>query len=372
MNKALAAVVLAAGGPLLALCACDESKKNADSARPDASAADKYAAADPRLAKALASASTAAEHGPPPEGIFAPGIADQRHPKGAPTKIEMTSDGAEPHVSLAPDADASADARATSFGPAQAEVGMRLQAGQNAMALPTTDLQLALGPGGKDEGGADVLFAPVKKAGLAREQAGQLPPGADKQVATLEGAEVRMKVSPDGRTGDFTVKSKAVAPELQLVVAKVAEALALSTVPLPPKPVGVGAQWIAESRMSVSQFDVVAYRAYRVKNIQNDRLSISLDVRAYAASHDLALDILPKGSSLEQFDAQAHGEMELVRGEILARKSNVQQRVVVVFEPPGQASAAQGQPPQSAVLQMQSETTMLRGDDLRTAASSRK
>ena len=52
---------------------------------------------------------------------------------------------------------------------------------------------------------------------------------------------------------------------------------------------------------------------------------------------------------MEQVDAQAQGEMELVRGEVLARKSDVQLRVVMVFQAPNAAEpsdppAEPGQP----------------------------
>ena len=80
---------------------CDD-KKNTESraSRPTRGAStDKYATADPKLEKALQAAAASAsanENGPPPDGIFAPGAADRRHPKGAPTTVDMVGDGDEP------------------------------------------------------------------------------------------------------------------------------------------------------------------------------------------------------------------------------------------------------------------------------------
>ncbi len=76
-----------------------------------------------------------------------------------------------------------------------------------------------------------------------------------------------------------------------------AESLVLDTVPLPNKSVGVGAQWIAETRMPLMGVDTLTYRAYRVLGVDGDRLHLSLDVKSYAATRDVALALLPKGGA---------------------------------------------------------------------------
>jgi hypothetical protein len=372
MNRLLTALLgLAIGAPLLAV-ACDDKKPSSDSARTDASTGmDKYASADPKLAKALAaaSASAAADNGPPPEGIFAAGVADTRHAKGVPTKVDIVSDGSDPKVSLQPGADASPDAaRATSYGPAVLEYAMQMGP---RMAMPTIDFGMLLGPAKKDDGGPDVLVALVRQATPSKEQMGQLQAGTDKQIATLEGSVIRMTLTPDGRASDMQVQlSKASIPDLDRLVINAAEALVFATVPAPPKPVGVGGQWIAESRMPFSGLDVISYRAYQIKAIEGDRLKMTISVKAYAASKDVTLQGVPKGATLVQFDAESQGVLELVRGEALARKSEVQQQVLLVFEPPGGVQPPkQGQDPQQGMLQAQlgSKATLVRGDDLKAA-----
>lgn len=376
MNRPLTAVLaLTLGAPSVALLvstvACDDKKPSTDTARADASAGvDKYATADPKLEKALAaaSASAATQNGPPPDGIFAAGVADTRHAKGAPTKVDVVSDGSDPKVSLQSSADASADAaRATSYGPAILEYVMQ----QGQRPGPVIDFAMVLGPPKKDEGGPDTLVSLIKQASPAREQMGQLPPGFDKQFASLEGSSVRMNLTPDGRASDIQVQlSKGGNPDLALLVTNAAEALFFATVPMPPKPVGVGAQWIAETRMPLSGLDVIAYRAYHVDSIDGDRLSLTMTVKAYAASKDVALQGVPKGANLVQFDTESEAKMQVVRGEALARKADMQQVVVLVFEPPGGApQPKQGQPqdPQQGMLQaqLQSKATFLRGEDLK-------
>jgi hypothetical protein len=233
------------------------------------------------------------------------------------------------------------------------------------------DYGLSLGPAKKDDGGPDWLVADVKRAAPSKAL-GQAPPGMDKDIALLEGSEIRIQLTPDGRESDLQTRlGKSGQADLDRIAQSAAEALVFSIVPLPPKPVGVGAQWIAETRMPLSGLDVIAYRAYRVKSIDGDRLHLTLDVKAYAASKDLQLAGVPKGATLEQFDALCQGEMELVRGETVARKSDVQQRAVMVFAGPGgaQQPTQPGQPVGNMLTaQVQMQATLVRGEDLRAAA----
>jgi len=364
-------LVLALGAAPLGV-ACEEKKHASEAPLSDGGAGtDKYATADPKLAKALQGATNgaaASDKGPPPGGIFAPGVADQRHPKGSPTHVELVLEGSEPRASLLPPGDSASDsARASSYGPALLELAMQMGP---RVAMPTIDFGFGLGPAKKDDGGADWLVADVKKAVPAREQLGQLPAGIEKEVASLVGTSVRIKITPDGCESDAQMQlSKAAHTELDRVANGAAEALVLATVPLPAKPVGVGAQWIAETRMAISGVDVVAYRAYRVKAIEGDRLRLALDVKAYATSKEVPLQGVPKGSTLEEFETESEGELELVRGETLARKSDMKERVLMMFQGPGASPSAAGQPPGGMMTaQLQTQATLVRGEDMRVTA----
>ncbi len=365
-------LVLALGA---ALCACDE-KKATETPKSDAGTA-KYSSADPKLERALqaaASASAASEGGPPPDGIFPAGAADQRHLKGVPTKVDLVGDGSEPRISLFAAADAGDAARAKSYGPALLELGMQMGP---RVAMPTVDFGLAIGPARKDEGAGDWIVAEVKRAVPAKEQPGQLPAGSDRDIASLTGTSLKLKVTPEGLESEVDVQlGKGCRPELERIAVSAAEALVFATVPVPLKPVGVGAQWIAESRMPVGGLDAITYSAYRIKSIEGDRVRLELKVKAYASSKDVALQGVPKGATLEQFEGSAQGEMELVRGESLARKSTVQQRLVMVFlapggTPTGSPAGQPGDPRQPAgnmlTAQIQSQATLVRGEDLRAA-----
>jgi hypothetical protein len=376
MRRSLRSLALVLNVGLLA-CACDE-KKAADSHADSGAAADKFAAADPKLERALKAAaadSAVADDGPPPRGVFAPGVADHRHPRNTPTKVDVVADGAEPRIALgtlSSDASASSPA-ALVAGPAVIELAMQI--GPRA-ALPTVDFALSLTPAKKDEGGDGWLVATIRKATPSKEQYGQLPPEIDREIAALQGTQIRLPFGGDVPESSVqTVLAKGAPSELERIALNGAEALILDTVPLPAKPVGVGAQWIAETRMSWSGVDVVAYRAFKVKSIEGPRVQLMLEVKGYSTEKEPTLQGLPKGATLEEFDCEAQGEIELVRGEGLARRATVQQRVAMLFrtpggpaDQPGQDEARPGEAPQNmGSFQAQSAATFVRGDDLRAA-----
>lgn len=359
MNRLLVVVV---GAALLSV-ACDEKKTTNDTPRIDAGT-DKYATADPKLEKALkavASAPAASDNGPPPTGIFAPGIADQRHARGVPTKLDVLDAGTEPRVTLTP------TGAAAQYGPAVLQMAMQL----GPRSVVAIDYLLSLGPAKKDEGGGDWLVADVKRASPSKAM-GPLPAGAEKDFAALEGTQLRLQLTADGRESEIETRlAKGAKSDLDQLARSAAESLVFSTVPFPQKPVGVGARWIAENRMPLSGLDVIAYRAYQIKSLDGDRLQITLETKAYAASKDVQLAGVPKGATLEQFEATGHGELQLVRGETLARKSEVQHQYVMMFSAPGaeKAPGPAGQPSGNRLTaQLQSQATLIRGEDLRAAA----
>lgn len=372
---AMALGPFAAAAPIV-LPGCDSKSSAPVTSSPDASAgSDKYLTADSKLTHALQAAESASgstDNGPPPDGIFAPGVADRRHPKGKPTTYEMTSDGAEPRVSLA--GSAAPDAiRAADYGTA----ALRLGEQRGRTARPTVDFTFNIGPAKKDDGGPDILVADVKRAvpAPASVQLGALPPGMDKEIGSLAGSELRLQLTTDGRLGSVTAQlGKTSQPELDVLAESAAETLALMTIPLPGKPVGVGAQWIAESRMPYQGLDVIVYRAFQVKSIADNRVHLSVDLKFYAADKNASLQGVPKDATFAQFEADSQAEMEMVRGESLPRVADLQERVVILFQAPGSPPAAEGtagQPPQMGVipLQIQVQGTLARGEDLRAASA---
>jgi hypothetical protein len=359
-------VLALAVGAAVAGLACDQKKPSTDAPRPDASA-EKYATADPKLEKALHAVSSAAatEDGPPTTGVFAAGVADKRHSRGAPTKVDIVAEGSDPRVSLA-SAGGAADAAHAGYGTAALQVVQ--QRGRTGVAV---DYGLLLGPAKKDDGGADWLVADVKRATPATAL-GPVPPGLDKDIATIEGTQLRVQLTPEGMESELQSRpGKAAKADLDWIPQGAAEALVLSTVPLPAKPVGVGAQWIAETRMPLWGVDVIAYRAFRVERIEGERVHLTVDVKAYATAKDVQIAGVPKGATLEQFEGACQGEVDIVRGESVARKAKIQQGVVLVLLAPGSAQqpTQPGQPPAGMIpLKFQGQSMFARGEDLRAAA----
>jgi hypothetical protein len=347
-----------------------EQKAPTEAAKADADAGnDKYLTADSKLTKALqaaASSAPATDNGPPPEGVFAVGVADQRHRRGVPTKVELINDGSEPKISLGGGSDAGASSLTSSLGPALLELG--LQMGPR-VALPTVDLALVLTAARGADAETPTLLGDVKQALPAKDQPGQLPPEAEHEIGTLASTQVVVQLTADGRESDATFNlSKGAPAELDHFGELAAQTLVLATVPQPPGPVGVGAQWIGETRMAWSGVDVLAYRAFRVKSIDGARLTLAIDVKAYAADPNTEIQGVPKGAILEQFDGQAQGEMQVVRGEALARTLDMDQRVVMIFRAPTTepAQPSQGGPEGNMLTaQLGGQAKMVRGEDLR-------
>ena len=69
--------------------------------------------------------------------------------------------------------------------------------------MPTIDFGMVIGPAKKDEGGADWLVAAVVKTSPAKQQLAQLPPGLEKDIGTLQGTEIRIQVTADGRESEL-------------------------------------------------------------------------------------------------------------------------------------------------------------------------
>lgn len=288
---------------------------------------------NPKLREALAPPSAspsarAAEDGPPPNGVFEKGQADARHAKGAPVKIQIGGLGSDPKVQLG-------TSTAELKGPVKVTVGVKT--GPRS-ALPNVDLTLAiklekpkdkLADGGV---GAAAIIAKVDKATLSASQPGQLPAGADKEIAKLAGSSMRIVPSANGGAEDIVLTvDKSVGAELKYVLFGAADSIFALYVPVPDKPVGVGAAWIAESRNSFSGVDLVAYRLYRVKSIDNGAATIDVEVRQYASSTQEQIEGLPPGG-LQQFDSTSHGHLKLNAGETFAAQGDTEQKRVMLLQ----------------------------------------
>jgi hypothetical protein len=288
---------------------------------------------DPKLREALAPASGSPSSrgptdGPPARGVFEQGQADVRHRKGAPVMIQIGSEGAEPRILLG-------SGTAEVKGPARMSVSVHT--GPRS-ALPSVDLTFSLKtdkPKDKlpDGGvGASTLIAKVDKVALSATQPGQMPAGADKEVAKLVGSLLTLKPSERGGTEDISLTvEKGVGPDLKYVLFGAADTLFAMSVPVPAKPMGAGGAWIVEARNNFSGIDTVSYRLYRIKSIDNGAVTLDVEVRQYASSTQDGIEGLPAGG-LQQFDSTAKGHLKLNAGETFAIQGDFDQRRTMLLQ----------------------------------------
>lgn len=347
---------------MLALLGCDEKKTAPTTTKNDAKTEAK-SATDAKLEAAMAAASAKApaakkanaQDGPPENGIFTTEAADKLMALGAPPKVELMSDGAEPRSAILSNV-------AVWKGNATITVGLRLGPRN---ALPTIDFVVGLGPEKKDkkeekkEGesvvGPLVLQGNVASSKLSAEQPGKLPEGVKKEIEKLKGSQLLWKSDEHGtaREPSSTIVKDAPA-ELQRSLDAAAEAVFYLSVPPPPKPVGVGAAWIAGSRQILGDIEVISYRLYKVKSISAEGIELTIESKEYATTDHLKIQGLPAGTTVGQFEGTAQGEITLVPKESLAIKGTISRQVSLGLK------SDQAPPGSMMGIQFVSDATMVR------------
>jgi hypothetical protein len=310
---------------------CDEKKTSASSA-PAASAEENKGAENAKLAAALKAAASAAPSakkaasGPPENGIFEKGVAQTQARKGAPANVELGSDGAEPRISWK-----TTDERWKTNG--TLSVGIRIS--QNS-ALPTVDFGVSFSaPKAEGTEGPAAMLAELKKSAPSAQQLGQLPEGAKKEIGLLKGSEIRFERDGTG-VGNGVVKlAKGANEEVARVVEAAGESVLFLTVPAPPKPVGVGAFWIAGSRETLNGIDTVLYRLYRLTELTKDKATLTIEAHGYAADPDAVVPGAPKGLVLSKYQCEGNAELEIAPGDAIASSAKSTLKQGMLFREEG-------------------------------------
>lgn len=295
--------------------ACEEEKSKSTSAA-DAAAAN-APVVDPSLAKAVASARTAAPgpaattegDGPPPTGVFEPGKADALHKKGAPPKLTLGSAGKEPRITLSTDVKPGWKKTGT--------VAVALRAGRQM--LPPIALTIAF-EAQKPKAGEEAQGVPVVgkvTAAKLGDIQGQAPPKElTAQIAKIKGSRIEYRVLDNGVAVDHRHELPAGSdPNLNTILRSATETLAATHLAYPSEAVGDGAYWLITSREFISGADVVQYRLIKLAQIQGDQLSISINAKRYSAAPRLTLQGLPPGDlTLDEFQSTADGAFQVKKG----------------------------------------------------------
>jgi hypothetical protein len=327
---------------VLGATGCDDDKKISATAPPDSAAAE--ASRKPALGGKLAAAVKAAESaqappakggddGPPEKGIFAPGAADKVIAAGAPAKLDVLGDGAEPRVLLG---------YAPSEGEQKGAVSVALrQQGRGAPVEYALSLKV-------DKAKADKDKKADASAGVnvtATVSSVSLPPGAPKeatdQFGKLKGSEIRYALAPQGAmTGVTYVLAKGAEAGLDQALHQIVDGMSTVAPLLPPKPVGVGAYWMITDRPSGFLVEVIRYRVFRLEKVEKDRATFSVDIRQYAAKTEIDAGDGQK-LALDGFDSSGKGKTEWTAAGLLPARAESSVRAGAQVHVQGQQAALQ-------------------------------
>ena len=346
----------------LGAAACDSDKPVAS----DAGAADagpNQALMDKNIAEAVASAAAPGAQpgnpagGPPPNGVFAPGMADQAHALGKPVAVELIEAGAEPRQVLtgAYDLTKPSKLRLTISrslpGGVMPNVDftLRAQAPKEEAAVepaPAADAGVAAGKP------RPVVFT-VLEASPSSEQPGRVPAELGKVLETLVGSKIHAVLAPDGSISDERAElGKDVQPPMDEFAHGLEDALGLFMSPLPSKPVGVGAYWIASDRTEVAGMKVVRYRVTKLEQLLGEESAFSVDVRMYLIDDKQKPDIAQGEAVAMGFAAQGKGAWTARQGALWPTSGQLQMPFVI------QLATAQ-QPQRAMPLQFETRAVVV-------------
>lgn len=381
LEAALAALTIALA---LAQAGCEDQKKKtqtADAGAPDSGPSQPLL--DGKLGEAVAAAEATASardtapkkgggdlDGPPEKGIFEPDAAAKAHPVGAPPKVEMLGEGAEPRASLAAKIEPGATRKVV------LTLGLRAQA----------PIDVALGvtfkvdkPKDEKKAGADAKKAagdaPKKAGEEASAHSGQLVVGKvtsvnassrgastdelSKIFEKMSGSQIRFLEQPDGSANGFSHElAKGADPGLDSALQALEEAMSIMIAPLPSKPVGVGGYWMVTDRARTAGIEVVRYRVYRVTKIEGSQVSLSMELRQYSTEASMPMPGGQKDAgalTLERFESRGKGDVTWGPGTFLPSTGDVSSQLQGLIIPPGQPNQ-RGQVQTETRLKLSAET----------------
>lgn len=325
-SRTSAAILLLAAS----LAACNDEKRNTnvDAGAPDAGVTGPILGG--KLGQAVAAAQSAApvqkeerpDGAPPESGIFGPGEADAKQSPTAPPGLQMFSEGSDPKIPLAYAITPGAERKAT--------ILLQTRAAQAALP-PMTIAYVFKSEKPKDEKKTDKdkdkpaptgLPVTVKIEEVKPLRGGSL--GAE--LEGLKDVVLRYRLTPNGVPTELAIEYPKKSNEaIELVTGALVDVVLGMTVPVPDKPVGVGAYWMVSDRARSSGVDVVRYRVAKVVKIEDKTATVSLDVRQYAANSNFALPGMPKEIqvALEKYDSQGKGEVSLGPDAFLPGKGQI-------------------------------------------------
>lgn len=310
---------------VLSLLSCDKQEPKPESTRKDADAGvSKVEAIDPNLAEAVAAASaapttsarSAAEGGPPADGVFEPGAADKELARGALPKLTLGAAGSDPKVQLGP-----------SGSPAKmsGSIQVAVQSDPRQGALPillgvTFEAKKAEA---KPTDNAPAAQRVTVRVSSAKVDAPGIPKEVDDQLGRLKGSKVEYGLTPNGAISAMRLEVAKGAPDD--IVHALADSIGLLTIPYPEQPLGVGGFFMVTSRDELMGLDLVTYRMVKVKEITPEGVTLDVNTKRYSASRTFDLPGMPPDidKTLFQFEAVAEGTVRTTPGALLPGQGQI-------------------------------------------------
>lgn len=323
----------------LALCACAKDGRspesphksvNADVRHDDAfhpSAETVEAAADPPATPVPTRQAVPAqgEHEPPVNGVFELGAANEVLAPGAPPKITLGSDGAEPRLKLGPRQPAGKQA-----GTVRIALQLDPDAPALAVLLGVTIDSKQVKAKSIDKGAVSQSVS-VRITRAKADDPG-IPKEVDQRIARLKGHKFEYHLSPNGAA---TSIHREVTHDALLddVLVALSDTLGLLNLPFPDQPLGVGAYFLVTSRDELIGIDVLTYWTIKVEAVTADGATVDVTTRRWAASSTYDLPGLPRGvePTLSRFEATSEGHFNVVSGALLPAEGEMTSATRVQF-----------------------------------------
>lgn len=252
----------------------------------------------------------------PPYGILPEGYADRFAAVGAPPHVRLLSRGAEPrsilrytykkgdtgHIELTTDISVSMEmgARPSATASELSETGVAGDSREAPLPAPrkmqfVLDCSLtvtAVDASGNAEIEGVYRSARVRGGGPAANAA------AEKALQGMAGTRMTYRASPSGNVSDFKMM---INPALQGPARDTLEQVANSSsdfaTPLPEVPIGVGATWISDSRVTDGGLDLLRQARTTLDAIRGTTILVNERASAVAASPQADLPKLPPGAT---------------------------------------------------------------------------
>jgi hypothetical protein len=368
--------VLALSVALAAAC----GEKANQQATPDSSAssgkADLGAGRIDDAVKGLASASPGTVKGdpnqPPPNGMFAPGVADKAMAPGAPPKLEILGEGEDPKIQLhasvpkgketlnvllqmafagkplAPllvTLDVAPDTGGAAPPPPPAPAGSSAPDAPKPKPAPTGSAA-AGAPAAPAELGPILTADQPMVATIANVMLPNVEEPPKELIDALKGTTIRFTMTKTGPMAFAHTFPKEADPQLvqtiELQIGALEDAFSALYTPAPDKPVGEGAYWMVTDRRKSLGADVIRYRVISLAGVQGDNAELSIQIKQYMVDDKSALTSLVKMENpiVVEYEAVAKAAMTIGPGSRYPKEGQMEAQVETTVMP----AAAKGNP----------------------------